>query len=211
MIINNCKSKGLLSAEEYRKKFGNAQFALNTEESVVIKDCKFTAPGYNCLEIGMSKAPKNVLIQGCEFEGKLINNVISIFSNQDNCVVEIKNCVVKDCSNLVRWSNKGNNKGAKIVIEDCVVNGLGEGQFRGLICLQDFTSKTNEEVTANNLFAPNKLEIIIKNTVFNGNLVDKAEVNTADDAQQITLYCDKATVPYVEAPSSDRLPKVTIE
>lgn len=187
---------------EFKKATSNAVIVANEAEYVSMKNVSSdeTFKCYNGVEIGLSgmNLPKSVLIDSCKFDGKFDNNAISIHGTADNAVININNCSFETVSNALRLSNRTNAKNIVINISNCSCEQWAEGDYRGLIILQDFTSKSLEESMANNLFAPEKITINISNCTYKGK-----KLTTADLKDVIYLWRDKEgkAIRYSEQPS----------
>lgn len=172
---------------------GNAQFTMNCNGVVEIKDCEFGQQGHNCLEIGLKAgyAPKHVIVENCDFTGTLANNAISIYGWQDGANIIIRNCSFGKLSNAIRLSNKLNTK-CNVVFENVFVEEWATDEYAGLLLLQDYTSKTAEDAIANNLFGEGKISISFKNVRY-----PNGEAIVPEDAGQICVGGDMPQVVYV--------------
>lgn len=208
VILNDANIVG-----EFPKEKGNAITSINNQDDITIKDCTITPSlAYNGIEIGLAKdaAPKSVLIQNVNFEGKFDNNVINIFGTADNGVVNINNCHFADCSNMIRISNKNNTK-LMINIRNCKIDkwNLADA-YAGMILCQDYTSGSAEAAAKNNLFAPEKVTINIENVIGPNGKIEKAELSTicgTKDSNQLIYIFDRDVVAYDET----RYPKINIK
>ena len=136
---------------------------------VSIKDTTFdVSKSYNAIEAGMNNELGGMLMDNVRFIGKYDNNVVSIHSTAECSVININNCHFGEVSNVLRLSNKTNAKNVVINITNCSCDKWADGDYRGMIILQDFTSKSINEAQTNNLFAPEKLTINISNFIYNG-------------------------------------------
>lgn len=200
IFINNLKTHSDLSAQEFRKKFKNAQLSLNTSANVVIKDSTFDQNGYNCLEIGLNDKmtpPANVTITNCHFKSELTNNAILIFGTQDNAVITIKDCTFNKISNLLRLSNRTNARNVTVNIENCSVEQWETNPtWAGFLLFEDHVSKNMEEFNQQKRFDPTKLTINVVNLTHKGEHIlpsDLASVtNTKKLDQLIMMVVDKA-------------------
>lgn len=180
VTINNTTFAGeYISSTEKSK---NMLYVKNTETaeeaSVVMKNTTITADslGYNCILIDHTNL-KSVTIDNVDFLGTLNNNAISVFEMNDNGVINISNCDFNVVSNVFRFSNRGNNKNIVINISNCTCNQWESyADYAGIICLQDYTSKTVDEAVSANLFAPDKITINISNFVYNGVRMTKDDI-----------------------------------
>lgn len=163
----------------------NCGIVLQSNDSVIIKDVVLTDEAcvgtrYNGIEIDLSNVTgaKYIDIENLRIEGELMNNGILIFNVQDNAVISIKNVYMKKLSNAIRFSNGLNAKNVTINIENITVDEWDASEaWRGLIILEDYTSKDAAEAAEKNLFAKDKVTINIKNLVHAG----KKVVPTSDD------------------------------
>ena len=185
------------STGELEKSISNAAVSINTNETVMIKDCTSAQLGYNGLEIGLNNtAPKNVTIQNCDFTGDLSNNAISIFATADNAVITIENCHFSSVSNVLRLSNRTNATGIKVNFVNCSWDHLdSDTAWKGVVICQDYTSTSKDEAIEANRFGNNKIEIMFTNCVGeNGVPVKLAEDGSAcitGDNCLVYVYCNK--------------------
>ena len=179
---------------------GNSVVNVNDSEYVSVKDVTFNSENiYNGIEIGLkSKSlPKSVLFENCQFLGKFTNNAILVFGTQDNAVININNCYFKDLSNAIRLSNNA-NKTCTLNITNCKFDKWdNKAPWQGMIIMEDYTSKSNEEAISNNLFGDNKITINIINCIGpNGKKItapsDLSTIcGTGDEKQIIYVYYDE--------------------
>ena len=179
---------------------GNSVVNVNDSEYVSVKDVTFNSENiYNGIEIGLkSKSlPKSVLFENCQFLGKFTNNAILVFGTQDNAVININNCYFKDLSNAIRLSNNA-NKTCTLNITNCKFDKWDDkAPWQGMIIMEDYTSKSNEEAISNNLFGDNKITINIINCIGpNGKKItapsDLSTIcGTGDEKQIIYVYYDE--------------------
>ena len=180
VTINNTTFSGeYISSTEKSK---NMLYVKNTEiaeeASVVMKNTTITGEslGYNCILIDHTNL-KSVTIDNVDFLGTLNNNAISVFEINDNGVINISNCDFNVVSNVFRFSNRGNKKNIVINISNCTCNQWESyADYAGIICLQDYTSKTIDEAVSANRFAPDKITINISNFVYNGVRMTKNDI-----------------------------------
>lgn len=179
------------------KTSGNAQFNVNCNGVVEIKDCDFGQDGYNCVEIGLKKgyAPKHVIVENCDFTGVLSNNAISVYGWQDGANIIIRNCNFGKVSNVLRFSNKLNTT-CNVILENITVEEWVDNEYAGLILMQDYTSLTEEEAIEKNLFGEGKMNISFKNVRYpNGDLIApeyEGQICVGGDMPQVVyVYRDK--------------------
>ena len=179
---------------------GNSVVKVNDSEYVSVKDVTFNSEDiYNGIEIGLNSKslPKSVLFENCQFLGKFTNNAILVFGTQDNAVVNVNNCYFKDLSNAIRLSNNA-NKSCTLNITNCKFDKWDDiTPWQGMIIMEDYTSKSNEEAISNNLFGDNKITINIINCIGpNGKKItapsDLSTIcGTGDEKQIIYVYYDE--------------------
>jgi hypothetical protein len=202
---------------------GNAMMSLNCSNGgdVTVENFKVTSTngGYNCLEIGLAgtDAPKSVTIDNVDLtEQAISNNAILIFGTQNDAVINIKNVKFGTVSNCIRISNKTNATGVTVNIIDCECTAWDtDPVWAGMIIFEDYTSKSVEKEEENNLFAPEKITINVKNFTVGGKKLEKPE-NIADicgtkDASTQVFYVWNdygQTVPYGDG---SRYPVINIE
>ena len=161
------------STGTYPKSQGNAQVIITTDDYVEIRNSTFGIDGYNAIEIGLNNAvPKSVIIDNCQFGGNLSNNAILVFGHQDNAIVKVSNCTFTKVSNALRISNRTNTKGT-FIFENCTFTEWDSRlKYSGAIICEDYSSKSVDAETENNLFAPDKIKIkFINCTGPDGNVI----------------------------------------
>ena len=179
---------------DFPKAQSNAIMVMNATDYISIKDVIVNATTYNCIEIGNTAVvPRNILIENCQFKGEFANNAISIFGTQDNATININNCHFDSVSNILRLSNKTNAKNVVVNITNCSCDKWETTEYAGAIILQDYISKTAEEVKNNNFFGDGKITINISNlTTPSGKLSKPARVadicGTKTDFQVLYVY-----------------------
>ena len=160
VTINNLTTSGDLP-----KSTSNAGMSIYSNADVVINSGDWNQTGYNAIEIGLNSdsAPKNVLIDGIDFNAKMSNNAILVFAHQANATITISNCHFADVSNCVRISNRLNVP-AKIKFINCTCDAWesrpGYELYPGFLILEDYTSKNETEFKEQNRFAKLDIEFI---------------------------------------------------
>lgn len=212
------EAKDLNISGSFPKANGNTVISVNNAEFIVFKDMVFDASEvYNGIEIGLasnSVFPKNILFDNCKFQGEFSNNAILVFGTQDNAIITLNNCYFEKISNALRISNKMNAKGVVVNINNCTVDQWDTRvPWQGFLILEDYTSKSDEEALANNLFAPEKITINFNNLVYQGKKVmpeDVASVCGTKDENQVVYVCiDSASDGnYVVAYDKNRYPTI---
>lgn len=212
------EAKDLNISGSFPKANGNTVISVNNAEFIVFKDMVFDASEvYNGIEIGLasnSVLPKNILFDNCKFQGEFSNNAILVFGTQDNAIITLNNCHFEKISNALRISNKMNAKGVVVNINNCTVDQWDtRAPWQGFLILEDYTSKSDEEALANNLFAPEKITINFNNLVYQGKKVmpeDVASVCGTKDENQVVYVCiDSASDGnYVVAYDKNRYPTI---
>lgn len=209
--ISNMTTEGSLA-----KAVSNGNVVINTNGAVMIDNSTFGQNGYNCVEIGLSSSrPKSITITGIDFSAKFTNNVISVYDTIDGAVINITNCIFRDCSNPLRISNKSNCR-LTINLVNCEFtqwegdHAGGSMAYNGLCICQDYTSPTAEATVEANRFSPDKIKINIINCTHAGEKIafDKQEdvCATADTNQLVYCYGDKVGI---ISYSPERYPQVT--
>lgn len=148
---NDVSIKNLSTSGDLAKSTANAGLSVNTNEYVTITGADWQQTGYNGIEVGLSSAPKSVLIDGVDFKAAMSNNAISIFSWQENAVITISNCHFANVSNPLRLSNR-DNKPCTINIVNCTCDQWVAGEYAGFICMQDYTSSSAQAAQEANQF-----------------------------------------------------------
>lgn len=212
------EAKDLNISGSFPKANGNTVISVDNAEFIVFKDMVFDASEvYNGIEIGLasnSVLPKNILFDNCKFQGEFSNNAILVFGTQDNAIITLNNCYSEKISNALRISNKMNAKGVVVNINNCTVDQWDtRAPWQGFLILEDYTSKSDEEALANNLFAPEKITINFNNLVYQGKKVmpeDVASVCGTKDENQVVYVCiDSASDGnYVVAYDKNRYPTI---
>lgn len=209
--ITNLSTEGDLP-----KSTSNCALAINTDEYVTITDSTWNQTGYNAIEIGLSNtAPKNVNIENIDFSNDLSNNAISIFAMKDGGIINITKCHFKKVSNMLRLSNRLNSK-ITINITDVTVDEWDtRPDSAGLICLQDYTSKSNEEVLESNRFSPEKITINLTNVTgpYGKVVITDPKINFGSNIadKQIAYIYSNELDGYMLPYSEDRYPKFNVK
>lgn len=176
-VNKDVELKNVSLSGEFIKSNSNAIVNVVKSDYVTIKDSSFNvSKSYNAIEIGSQSAPRGVLIDNVTFEGNFDNNAISIFETKDNSVININNCSFEDVSNILRLSNKNGAKNVVINITNCSCDKWADGDYRGMILLQDYTSKSLEEAKTNNLFGSDKMTINISNFYYQGKKLTQTDI-----------------------------------
>ena len=145
------------------KATSNSIYRLRANGYITLRDIDMSIEkAYNAVECGLTEAvAKSIIIDNVRFDGPLTNNAINVFGMADGGVVTISNCYFKKVSNLIRLSNRLDTTWT-INLINCVCDGWEKNSdYAGMILLQDYTSKTQEEATASRQFK--KLTINIQN------------------------------------------------
>lgn len=182
VILNNINTTG-----ELKKSTANTVFAINTNDYVRITQGDINQKSYNCIEIGLNNTePKNIIIDGIDFNSDLSNNAILVFAHADNAVLTISNCHVKKCSNFLRLSNRTNHK-LTVNIVNCQIDAWDTNpKWAGFLCLQDYTSANNEAALEAKLFASDKITINLTNvTGPNGKITTPEDMGLAFGSQNL--------------------------
>lgn len=174
------------------KATSNAIMKLRANGYITVRDYTFTIEkAYNAIECNLSEAiAKSIVIDNVNFDGPLSNNAINIFGMANGGVVTIASCHFKKVSNMLRISNRLNTNWT-INIINCTVDEWDVGQYSGAILLQDYVSKSTEEVATRNEFK--NLTINIQNlTKPDGTKVVPCDLSTIcgtqDNNQLIYVY-----------------------
>lgn len=182
---------------ELDKDISHAMVSIDTNETVVVKNCSSSLLGYNGLEIGLNNtAPKRIIIKDCEFGGELSNNAISIFATADNCVVTIENCHFTSVSNVLRLSNRTNANNVTINFVNCSWDHLDSNtECKGVVICQDYTSASKAETIEANRFGDNKIAISFTDCVGENDtpvtLAEDGSSYVTGDNCLVYVYCDK--------------------
>lgn len=182
---------------------------------------------YNGLEVWGGTNTKNIVFENCQLLGKFTNNAINVYGCADNSVITVKNCWFDTVSNVLRLSNITNATNVTINFENCVIEHWegdtatadSKNDWAGFCICQDYTSgvksgnkcvntpEAKEQSTANaianNLFAPTKIKINIKNCRGPKGPIQFAEGETAADycqtgiATQLCYVIRDCATPYL--------------
>ena len=201
---NDVSIKGLVTTGDLQKSVSNAGLSVNTNEYVTITGADWQQTGYNAIEVGLSSAPKSVLIDGIDFKAAMGNNALSIFSWQENAVITISNCHFANVSNPLRLSNR-DNKPCTVNIVNCTCDKWAEGEYAGFICMQDYTSKSAQVAQEANQFG--KLIINFVNCVAPDGTRITGNAEALYNKHQIYIYTDQeGLIPYDDG---SRFPQVS--
>lgn len=192
---------------------GNAQVVVNGTDVVRFVDGKFTATGYNQIEVWNTgdAAPSRVEISGCEFRGAS-NVPVQIHATAENAVVTIKDCVFGATSNPIRFSNVLNISGVTAIIENCSFEGIDAAPYDKLVLLQDHLSQSAEDAVANNRFGKDKFKIVFKNCTLNGQPLN-GEADHNGIGNLVYLWVDHASPQQLDATDEaniDRFPTIEL-
>ena len=209
--------KGTVSGNIDKKTQGNAAIRLDGKKSVsvLIDGLVFDATAYNAIEVGLKSLPTSVIIRNVVFDKTLANNAISVFGMQEGGTILIENCTFKDVSNCIRLSNKTNTH-YSVIIRNCSCDKHdNQSDYAGIICMEDYTSKTAEDANTNKQFS--LINIEIEDFVdFGEKLVQNEKLGLASgvadkDKQAYYVYYDatKAVVNASEHP--DHYPTVVVK
>lgn len=200
---------------------GNAVVKINNSKNVSFTGLTFDSSNiYNGIEIGLSsdedKLPNNVLFDNCKFTGSFTNNAILIFGTSDDAVITLNNCSFESVSNALRLSNKSNAKNITVNIVNCTIDKWDSNpMWAGFLILEDYTSKTPEEIATNNLFGDGKIKVNFVNLMHNGVKVlpkDLSKVCGTKDENQVVYICqDNAEGDMIAAYDESIYPVITFK
>lgn len=202
---NDVTINGSTISGEYVKANGNSVIKIDECENVVIQGLTFddTYSGYNGVEISLTQGgtvyPKNILIDGCEIGGTFSNNALNVYATADNATVTVSNCHFVDVSNCLRISNTTKATGVTFNVVNCTVDQWEHKEnneaYYGFFLGQDYTSSSDEEAVANNLFGQDKITLNFTDLIHAGEKVcpsDPYSVCGVDDGTQVVYtYADK--------------------
>ena len=173
----------------------------------------FDVGTYNAINIGLRQpAPKGVLIDNVDFRGKCRNNAISVYSTQENAVININNCYFEDVSNAIRVCNSLNTS-CIVNVTNCRCDKWEERlQYTGMFICEDIVSKSAAEADTNNFFGKGKVIINIHNFILpNGKKLEATDLasicGTQDENQVFYVYTSGNGV---RAYSEDFYPEIHI-
>lgn len=185
---------------DFPKTNGNSVVQINNAEFVLFKNIVFNSNNvHNGIEIGLLKTAtqqsKNIIFENCQFKGEFANNAILIFATDNNSVITLNNCHFDKVSNALRISNRTNSKNVVININNCTIDGWDSNpEYQGFIIFEDYTNKTEEDVNANNLFAPEKITVNINNLTYQDKKLVPTDIasvcGTANENQIIYVYAN---------------------
>lgn len=195
--------KNLSTNGELAKSTANAGLSVNASDYITITSSDWQQNGYNGIEVGLNSAPKSILIDGINFKSEMSNNAISVFAWQDNATITISNCHFASVSNAIRLSNRENKK-AVINFINCTCDKWDTGEYAGFMIMQDYTSKSLEEVLSNNQFE--KLTLNFTNVYGPNNIKLLGSAEDLYNNHQIYMYNDYEGVVSFD---SERFPQIT--
>lgn len=220
---NDVEVSNLTVSGDFPKSTSNAIVSVNNAETLSFTDTTFDlSDSYNAVEIGLSTSsstlPKNIVFDNCSFVNSVGNNAILIFGTQDNATITLNNCSFEKVSNVLRLSNRTNATGVTVNVVNCTVGQWETSSpWQGFLCLQDYTSTSNEEVISNNLFAPEKITINFINLTYQGTKYAPTDVTallgTKADDQFGIIYANNYTddTDGFRAYDSDIYPTITFK
>ena len=181
------------------------------------------------------------MFENCQLLGKFTNNAINVYGCADNAVITVKNCWFDTVSNVLRLSNITNATNVTINFENCVIEHWegdtatadSKNDWAGFCICQDYTSgvksgnkcvntpeakeQSTANATANNLFAPTKIKINIKNCRGPLGPIQFAEGKTAADycqtgiATQLCYVIRDCATPYLLPYDPACYPTINVE
>jgi hypothetical protein len=186
------------------KKVSNYIVGIHADDYVAIRDSVLNPENaYNGIEVGLTTGlSKSITIDNVDFAGHLSNNAINIFGMNNYGVLTISNCHFNEVSNVIRLSNRANTIWTVNII-NCVFDSWETGEYGGMLLLQDYTSKSEEEAIESKQF--HNLIINIQNCTKPDGTKITAPANmadicaTGDENQLIYMYDDwRGVIPYDE-------------
>ena len=203
------------------KSVSNAGMSIATNGDVLIDGGSWGQDGYNAIEVGLGtgKTPNNVTVQNLDVTSNLTNNAVLVFATQDDATITIKDCHFASVSNVLRVSNRTNATGVTINIENVTVDHWdSDPDWAGLIIFEDYVNRA-DTVATENVFAPEKMTVNIKNLVYDGKKVTiptgglKEIVGSRDENQVLYIWnnyeAPDGFVPYEG--NENRYPVINIE
>lgn len=203
------------------KSVSNAGMSIATDGDVLIDGGSWGQDGYNAIEVGLGagKTPKNVTVQNLDVNSTLTNNAVLVFATQDDATITIKDCHFASVSNVLRVSNRTNATGVTINIENVTVDHWdSDPDWAGLIIFEDYVNRA-DTVATENVFAPEKITVNIKNLVHDGKKVTipaggLKEIAGSRDENQVLYVWNNYEAPDGFVPyegNENRYPVINIE
>lgn len=203
------------------KSVSNAGMSIATNGDVLIDGGSWGQDGYNAIEIGLGtgKTPNNITIQNLDVDAELSNNAILVFATQDDATITIKDCHFTSVSNVLRLSNRTNATGITVNIENVTVDHWDSNpDWAGFVIFEDYVNRA-DTVATENVFAPEKITVNIKNLVHDGKKVTVPtgglkEIAGSRDENQVLYVWNNYEAPDGFVPYEDnenRYPTINIE
>lgn len=214
---NNIDMSQVVASGDLPKATSQAVLKLRNDGAVYLDKISLEGTSYNGIEIGLSStvdsqttdyAPKSIYVSDLNI-ADTSNNGISIFNYAENANITFVNCHFGKVSNCFRISNRSNVP-ATFTFINCSCDQWDTSEYRGMVCLQDYTSKTLEQTQETNRFAKLTLRFINCSGP-DGKIISKPaeEVcGSKDENQLLYIYNNKEGFLAYDA---NRYPKVLYE
>lgn len=214
---NNIDMSQVVASGDLPKATSQAVLKLRNDGAVYLDKISLEGTSYNGIEIGLSStvdsqttdyAPKSIYVSDLNI-ADTSNNGISIFNYAENANITFVNCHFSKVSNCFRISNRSNVP-ATFTFINCSCDQWDTSEYRGMVCLQDYTSKTLEQTQETNRFAKLTLRFINCSGP-DGKIISKPaeEVcGSKDENQLLYIYNNKEGFLAYDA---NRYPKVLYE
>lgn len=214
---NNIDMSQVVASGDLPKATSQAVLKLRNDGAVYLDKISLEGTSYNGIEIGLSStvdsqttdyAPKSIYVSDLNI-ADTSNNGISIFNYAENANITFVNCHFGKVSNCFRISNRS-NVSATFTFINCSCDQWDTSEYRGMVCLQDYTSKTLEQTQETNRFAKLTLRFINCSGP-DGKIISKpAEeaCGSKDENQLLYIYNNKEGFLAYDA---NRYPKVLYE
>ena len=166
---------------------------LDSNETIIVKDCDLYAPGYNLVVIGTNSRPKKIIFDNMRFGVPATQQCVQILGVADNCEILFRNVRGYSASNFLRLSNRHNATGIKLSFYNSHLGIYPTSDakkypfWNGLLNFDDYTSNTLEECLANNQHGRDKVSVKFVNCQY-----------WTSDTRPITpdmQWCDKNKTP----------------
>ena len=214
---NNIDMSQVVASGDLPKATSQAVLKLRNDGAVYLDKISLEGTSYNGIEIGLSStvdsqttdyAPKSIYVSDLNI-ADTSNNGISIFNYAENANITFVNCHFGKVSNCFCISNRSNVP-ATFTFINCSCDQWDTSEYRGMVCLQDYTSKTLEQTQETNRFAKLTLRFINCSGP-DGKIISKpAEeaCGSKDENQLLYIYNNKEGFLAYDA---NRYPKVLYE
>lgn len=142
---------------------------LDSDETILIKDCNLYAPAYNMVVIGSNSKPKKIIFDNVRFGVPMTQQPIQILGVDNDCKIVLRNVRAYAASNFMRLSNRHNSTGIQIKAYNCHFGLYPTSDakkypfWNGIFNFDDYTSPSMEEALVANQHGSDKISLDIIN------------------------------------------------